>query len=161
MKYLIFIFLLISNIGFSQEINDLLQSRQFVIEANKMTDVEGRSSLAIKRLCFILIDSTQAIIQWTSNGDNNGLGGITIRGEIKDYNYSSSNIEKEEQYLVHLICEMDEGRVKSEINAEIYSKSHAEAVLSNQTSSIFVPQKMKFQGKLVPLQDSNVIIGSD
>lgn len=161
MKYLIFIFLLISSIGFSQEIDDLLQSRKFVIEASKITDVEGRSSPAIKKLCFILIDSTQAVVQWTSDGDNNGLGGITIRGEIKDYNYSYSNIEKEVQYVVHLKCDMDEGRVKSEINVEIYSKSHAEAVLSNQTSSIFVPQKMKFLGRLVPLQDANVIIGSD
>ena len=161
MKYLIIFFLLISSLGFSQEIEDLLKSRKFVIEASKITDDEGNANAASRKLCFILIDTTRIIVQWMANCDNNGLGGITLDGEIESFILSTNKSEKETQHLLDMACNMDDGRVKSEIKVEIYDRSHANATLSNQTTSIFIPEQMKFLGRLVPLQDSNVIIGSE
>ena len=161
MKYIIFIFLLISNIGFSQEVDDLLKTREFVLEAHKITDASGISNSTSRRLCFILIDATRIIIQWISNSDNNGLGGITIDGKIDNYTVSTNNLNSETQHLLNIRCEMDNGRVQSVINVEIFSKSHAEATIKNQSSSIFVPEQMTLLGRLVPLGESKVIIGAD
>jgi hypothetical protein len=161
MKYIIFIFLLISSIGFSQEIDDLLKSREFVLEAHKITDPSGISNTASRRMCFILIDATKIIVQWMGTSDNNGLGGITINGKIDNYTVSTNNLDSETQHLVNIKCALDDGRVQTEINVEIFNKSHAEATIRNQTASIFVPEQMTFLGRLVPLSESKVIIGSD
>ena len=159
MKYLIFL-LLISSIGYTQEIKDILKTRQFVLEATKTTDEEGQENTTSRKLCFILIDSSSIVIQWIADCDNNGLGGITMHGIIANYELIKNKIKKETQHIVNLKCDLDQGRVNSEIVIEIYNRSHADATLKNYSSSIFVPKQMKFLGKVVPLQSSKVMIGS-
>jgi len=159
MKYLIF-FLLVSTIGYAQEIEDILKTKQFVLEANKITDDEGNTNAAVRKLCFILVDSTNIVIQWVSDYDNNGFGGITIGGNINSFEHTENKIEKETQHILTLSCETDQGRVKSELVIEIYNKSHADATLKNSTPSIFVPKEMRFLGRLVPLHSSKVVVGA-
>ena len=159
MKHLFFL-LFISTIGYSQELEDILKTKQFVLEANKISDDEGKLDASSKRLCFILIDSSKIVVQWIAGCDNNGLGGITMHGIINSYSFSKSNINKEIQHILNLDCEMDEGRVKSEIIIEMHNKSHADAVLKNSSASIFIPKEMTFLGKIVPLQTSKVMVGS-
>lgn len=161
MKALIILFLFLINIGYTQEIEELLESRKFVLEAQKITDEEGLVNPANKKLCFVLLDSSAIIVQWIANCDNNGLGGITMRGEITSFKMNKQKIDKETQYSISLNCKLDEGRVNGDLNMEIFSKSHATAFLVNNTSSIFVPKEMKIQGKIVPLEFSKVVVGSD
>jgi hypothetical protein len=161
MRYIIYFFLLISTTTFSQDIEEMLNKRKFILQASKITDNEGNVTTTSRKFCFILVDTSRIVVQWTASSDNNGLGGITIHGRIIDYEFSASSIEKEIRHLLKLKCEMDEGRVKSEIMIEIFNKSHAEASLTNQTPSIFVPEMMKFLGKLIPLVYSAVLIGAD
>lgn len=160
MKSLFIIFLFLFNAGFSQEIEEILKSRQFVLEASKITDNEGLVNPANKKLCFVLLDSSKIVVQWIANCDNNGLGGITMKGEVISFDLKKEQIDKESQYTVMINCLMDQGRVKSDLKIEIYSKSHANAVLHNNTSSHFVPKEMKILGKIVPIQSSNVLVGS-
>jgi hypothetical protein len=160
-KGLFILFLFLINTGFSQEIEDILKSRKFVLEAQKITDDEGLANSANRKLCFVLLDSSDIIVQWVANCDNNGLGGITMRGEITSFEMKKQKIKKETQYSISLNCKMDDGRVNGEMDIEIYSKSHADAILKNNTSSIFVPKEMKILGKIVPLELSNVMIGSN
>jgi hypothetical protein len=159
MKY-IFLLLMISTIGYSQEVEDIIKTKKYVLEANKVTDEEGKIKTTIRRQCFILIDSTSIIIQWVSEFDNNGLGGITIAGDLTSYEQTVNSNDKETLHTITISCEMDRGRVNSELVLEIYSRSHAEAELKNSSNSIFVPDEMKFLGKLVPLASSKVVIGA-
>ncbi len=161
MKALFILFVFLINTGFSQEIEDVLKSRKFVLEAQKVTDDEGLANPANRKLCFVLLDSSKIIVQWVANCDNNGLGGITMRGEVTSFEMKKQKIKKETQYSIALNCKMDNGRVDGDMNIEIYSKSHANATLKNSTSSIFVPKEMKILGKIVPLESSKVMIGSN
>ena len=160
-KNLVILFLFLFNTGYSQEIEDILKSRKFVLQAQKITDGEGLTNPANRRLCFVLLDSSKIIVQWIANCDNNGLGGITMKGEATSFEMKKQKIKKETQYTLSLNCKMDDGRVNGDLNIVIYSKSHAEAILINNTSSIFVPKEMKILGKIVPLHSSNVVIGSN
>ena len=159
-KALVIIFLFLFSAGYSQEIEDILKSRQFVLEASKITDDEGLASPANKKLCFVMLDSSRIVVQWIADCDNNGLGGITMKGEVTSFDLKKERIKKETQYTVMLNCIMDKGRVKGDLKIEVYSKTHADAVLINNTSSLFVPKEMKILGKIVPLQSSKVIVGS-
>jgi hypothetical protein len=159
-KTLVILFVFLISTGYSQEIEDILKSRKFVLEAQKITDNEGLANPANKKLCFVLLDSSEIIVQWIANCDNNGLGGITMRGKITSFNLKKQKIKKETQYSIELNCTLDDGRVTGDMNIEIYSKSHANAILINNTSSIFIPKEMKILGKIVPLESSNVMIGS-
>jgi hypothetical protein len=159
MKYLVF-FLLISTISYSQEIEDILNTKKFVLKATKITDDEGKSYTSISKLSFIMIDSTEIIVQWVSDFDNNGLGGITIGGNITNYEHTYQEIDNETQHVISINCEMDRGRVKSNLVFEIYSKSHADANLKNASSSIFVPEEMKFLGRIIPIESAKVVIGA-
>lgn len=161
MKTLVILFIFLINTGYSQEIEDILKSRKFVLEAQKITDDEGLANPANKKLCFVLLDSSEIIVQWIANCDNNGLGGITMKGKITSFEMQKQKIKKETQYSISLNCIMDEGRVKGDMNIEIYSKSHADAILINSTSSIFIPKEMKILGKIVSLENSKVVIGSN
>ncbi len=161
MKALFILFLFLINTGFSQEIEDILKSRKFVLEAQKITDDGGLANPANRKLCFVMLDSSEIIVQWVANCDNNGLGGITMRGEITSFEIKKQKIKKETQYSISLNCKMDDGRVNGDMDIEIYSKSHANAILKNKTSSIFVPKEMKILGKIVSLESSNVKIGSN
>ena len=159
-KALGIIFLFLFSTGYSQEIEDILKSRQFVLEASKITDNEGLVNPANKKLCFVMLDSSRIVVQWIADCDNNGLGGITMKGEITSFDLKKEQINKEDQYTVMANCVMDNGRVKGDLKIEIYSKSHANAVLLNNTSSLFVPKEMKILGKIVPIQYSKVLVGS-
>ena len=161
MKALIILFLFLINTGFSQEIEDVLKSRKFVLEAQKITDDEGLANPANRKLCFVLLDSSDIIVQWVANCDNNGLGGITMRGEVTSFEMKKQKIKKETQYSISLNCKMDDGRVNGNMDIEIYSKNHANVILKNNTTSIFVPKEMKIFGKIVPLESSKVMIGSN
>lgn len=159
MKALFILFIFFFTTGYSQEIEDVLKSRKFVLEAQKITDNEGLVNPANKKLCFVLLDSSKIVIQWIANCDNNGLGGITMRGEVTSFDLKKEQIQKETQYTILLNCVMDMGRVKGDLNIVVHSKSHANAVLINNTSSLFIPKEMKLLGKIVSLQSSRVEIG--
>lgn len=163
MKYLavILILYLVLNSGYAQEIEDILNSRQFVLEASKITAKSGNLGPSSRKLCFIMIDSSKIVVQWIANCDNNGLGGMTIKGDITNFNISRSEIKKETLHVVNLDCTLDEGRVKSNITMDIFTANHAEATLKNVTTSIFVPELMNFKGSITPLELSNIQIGSD
>lgn len=159
MKYLVFL-LLVSTFSYSQEAEDIINTKKFVLEANKVTDEKGKAYPAVRRQCFIMIDSTSIIIQWISEFDNNGLGGITIAGNINGFKHDIHKNDKETQHILNITCDTDQGRVKSNLVLEIYNKSHAEAFLKNSSSSIFIPEEMRFLGKLIPLQSSKIVIGA-
>ena len=160
-KALVILLLFLVSSGYSQDIGEILESRKFVLEAQKITDNEGLANPANRKLCFVMVDSSEIIIQWIANCDNNGLGGITMRGEITSFDMKKQKIKKETQYSITMKCDMDNGRVNGDLSMEIYSKSHADAILINHTSSIFVPKEMKILGKIVPLEYSKVVIGSN
>ena len=159
MKYFIF-FILLSTLGYSQEVEDIIKTRKFVLEANKVTDEQGMAKTTVRRQCFVLIDSTKAIVQWVSEFDNNGLGGITLGGDILEFEHTINNLNKETLHSLKMTCEMDQGRVKSKLVIKIYSKSHAEARLENTSASIFLPKEINFLGKIVPFESSKVVIGA-
>ena len=101
------ILLFLFNLGFTQEIEDLLSSRKFVLEAQKSTDEEGLVSQAMRKLCFIRLDSNDVVIQWISDCDNNGLGGITLHGDILKFEIEKQEIDNEIQHKVHMDCKME------------------------------------------------------
>jgi len=68
----------------SSTISNLLESRNFVFEANNLRTSGGRSSRVPSEINFIMVDSSMATIQIGSYNKQgiNGLGGVTLKGSI-------------------------------------------------------------------------------
>lgn len=87
-----------------KEINDLkitrvynlLESRKFVLEADYLSSLGTSKTPVNSTLNFILLDSTEAVVQVGSHDHigYNGLGGITLEGYVRDYEVSKTNNSK-------------------------------------------------------------------
>ncbi len=77
-----------------KEVAKLVESKQFVFEADQIIDRQGNIYPANSSINFIKVDSNHAVFQFGSAATIgiNGLGGVTIEGEISNF-----KIEKNEK----------------------------------------------------------------
>jgi hypothetical protein len=85
-----------------KEVSIVVESRRFVFEAEQIIDRESNTYPANSSINFIKVDSNKAVFQLGSAAviGVNGLGGITIEGEITNYKVEKN--EKNGYYYIVL-----------------------------------------------------------
>ena len=74
----------------------LIESKQFVFEANQVQNREGVTMPVTSSINFVIVDRDTVVFQTGTTGGNpglNGAGGVTLEGTITDYkaDYNEKN----------------------------------------------------------------------
>lgn len=133
-----------------QQVKSLIDSREFVLEANYLS---GRSGVLIpvtSNLNFIMVDSAKSVIQIGSPSGigYNGVGGVTDEGKVTKYEVK----ETKGGYSLKLYT-------SSSLNSftiffTINSDGHATARLSGVRGGV-----LTYHGDIVPVEESFVYQG--
>lgn len=131
----------------------MVEHRRFVLEAHQLRDKRGNTVNVQSLINFVAIDSTNGVIQVGSNSyvGLNGVGGITVEGNIS--NYQSSHNEKNGSYNVGYVIMTTSGTY--DVHMVIFPGGQAEATIGSAW-----PGKLNYIGRLVPPAVSKVYKGS-
>jgi len=135
------------------ETKALLDSRKFVLEADYLIDKSGKRISADQSLNFIMIDSTQAMLQngKTAGQGANGVGGVSLSGNINSWKVETN--EKKKTLNLQMNVLTDNGFLTVFMNISIGHNTQA-SVNGNQWLEMY-----RYEGRLVPLEESGVYKG--
>lgn len=131
----------------------MVSAKQFVLEADYLSNQYGTRVVVNSTLNFIIVDTTRGTIQTASMsgvGGPNNMGGITADGSITQYELTRS--PKNGGYGVRLMIMTSVGVY--DIFFSISGDGTATATLGGNWGG-----KLNFHGKLVPLGVSRVYKG--
>jgi len=136
-----------------KETSAMLNSKRFVLEADFLSNQYGYRSIANSNLNFIMVDSTEAVIQTGNNVGigYNGVGGITAKGNIT--RWAVTRNEKKKTISVEINVSTSIGFFQVFMNISASGKTTA--TLSSNWAG-----KLIYDGRLVPLDDSYAFKGS-
>lgn len=136
-----------------QRTKELINSRQFVLEADWLSGKGGQRIPVTSNLNFISVDSANVVIQ-TSNSSrlgSNGLGGITAEGTLS--NWEEYVHEKNKTFSITF--EVTSRRGIYTLFLDVSASGEASATLSGIYAG-----RLVYQGRLLALEDSRVFIGT-
>jgi hypothetical protein len=135
-------------------VSAMVEYSQFVLEANTLKDKRGNSLNVSSNLNCIAADSLNGVIQVGSNSyiGSNGVGGVTVQGQIADYKYTKN--EKNGTYTITYYLRTPVGSYDVRISA--YPDSRANADVRSTTWG----DKLSYSGFLVPPGISRVYKGT-
>lgn len=133
-------------------IKELTEDRSFVLEAHSISGRRVVSCQVSPVTDFVMVEGNQVVFQTGNNFGfgYNGLGGITIQGEIKDYEIISGK-KNSISFLLHF-SESVFGH--SSLNIDINESGFATARMIGLHRS-----RINFQGQFVPMENSLVFEG--
>lgn len=136
-----------------QQTQALLDSRDFVLEADFLQDRYGNRVFVSSIINFIAIDSTEAVIQIGSNHSfgPNGLGGVTAKGKITNWELKTNEKNKSFRLTVNVMTNIG----LYDVNFSISASGRATALLTGLRRG-----NLSFEGNLIPLQESYVFEGN-
>lgn len=131
---------------------NMIDSMNFVLEANYLSNQYGRRIPVTSSLNFIMVDSTNAVLQ---TGRNNGIGYNGVGGVTAEGNISNWKVKKDEKHKSFFI-QMD---VMSNIGIytvfmDVYSSGKATARLSG-----LGPGELIWDGYIVPNEETRTFKG--
>lgn len=134
----------------SQELlMDLVKDQSFVLEASTLT---GRYNqrMVNPSTNFVKVEGNQVLVQTAFNAGMgyNGLGGVTVRGTIKDY-----QVTERKGGVTVFIQFSDPVLGLSSLNLNLQSNGNATALVSNWGN------RATFQGQVVPAELARVYRG--
>jgi hypothetical protein len=135
-------------------VDTMVVNRQFVLEANYLSNKTGARINVNSTINFIAVDSSEITIQLASMsgiGGSNGMGGITADGTISQYEITRTGKDKS-GYNIHILAMTHVGTY--DIFLYISPNGNTDATISGNTSG-----RLNYYGKLVPLQKSRVFKG--
>ncbi len=134
----------------AQQFNEtkaIISNKSFVIQADYLSNQYGYRNFVNSDLNFIMVDSTEAVIQTGRNAGigYNGVGGITTDGNITSWKVITNEKNKT------LNVEMSVFSIIGYFNVMMYvsSDGSATATLTGNYAG-----SLTFSGKLVPLSES-------
>ena len=138
----------------SAVVDAMVSQHRFVLEANSLRNKQGEPLQVTSALNFVASDSLSGVLQI---GDDagigpNGVGGITVEGEISDYNYTQN--ERNGTYNISYILRTPVGTYDVRMTA--FPNSRAEATISNATWG----GRITYSGNLIPPGLSRVYKGN-
>jgi hypothetical protein len=131
----------------------VINSKQFVLEANYLDNLKGRRSVVLPTLNFIKVDSaTNSVIQIGSNRGlgYNGVGGVTAEGRLTRYEVSRNDKKKTIHVSMSLISNIGLYDILLDVDAE----NRAVAVVTGLERG-----RLQYEGNIVPLEESSVYQG--
>jgi len=134
-----------------QVVDSMISQRRFVLEADYISGKTGSRIPVTSTLNFIIIDSTEAVIQLGSLSGigYNGVGGITVEGNITKYEMSKKQEKKGVSYNITIYIMSNIGIY--DIRFWISSSGLADASLRGNTSGV-----LNYSGNLVPIYKSRI-----
>lgn len=132
--------------------DSLLQNKSFVLEANYLENQYGMRRPVVSALNFIMIDSSNVVLQTGSNrlSGSNGVGGATAEGSVKDLNIVKN--PKNHTFWLRFTVMTNIGVY--DVDMTIYSSSYARATISGLTRG-----KLVYDGRIEALYNSRVYKG--
>ncbi len=129
-----------------------IEAKQFVLEANFLSDKYGQRLVVDPSLNFVGIDIEKSAFQFGNGSDigYNGVGGITVEGSANNYKMSQN---KKGMYTIDFQVSATAGTIF--VVLSVSPTGAADATISGNTS-----QKLIYSGTLVPLGESRVYKGS-
>lgn len=136
-----------------QSYKDMIENRDFVLEADYLQDRRGNRVFVSNTINFVAIDSTTAIIQVGSNYriGPNGVGGVTAKGKITSWKLSEN--EKNKSFNLFTTVMTPIGIY--DLQFSISSSGYSTALLTGLTMG-----ELTFEGNVEPYSDSSVYEGS-
>jgi hypothetical protein len=135
-------------------LDSLLNSRQFVLEADYLQNFRGERISVVSNLNFIKLTGTRGILQTGSNSGmgSNGVGGVTAEGDIGYWKLTKN--PKNHSYYVHfnLMTSLGPFDVSLSVNAD----NNANATISGITAG-----NLTWSGHLNTLNNSSVFKGTN
>ncbi len=132
----------------------LIENRQFVLKARFLSNQTGERIPVNDDLNFIVIDSTEITIQIASTmgiGGPNGLGGITTRGSISQFEIQRIGRNKE-SYNIRILAMTSIGSY--DIFLSISPTSNTDASISGTGRG-----RLNYHGVIVPVKGSRIYKG--
>jgi hypothetical protein len=133
-------------------IDSMLQRRSFVIEADYLENRYGERRPVQSNLNFIMVDSSNVVLQTGSDRINgsNGVGGVTAEGNVRDLNI----VKNTKNYSFNLRFTIVTTIGIYDVDMTIYSNQLAKATITGLTSG-----KLVYNGRIKNLYDSQVYRG--
>ncbi|MFB6318355.1 DUF4251 domain-containing protein [Saccharicrinis sp. FJH54] len=131
---------------------DMLHNRDFVLEADHLMDKWGNRAWVSSSINFVMVDSTEAVIQIGSNYrlGPNGVGGVTAKGKITKWSVKEN--PKNASFFVQM-------NVMTGIGIYDVSFSISAGGISTASVTGLRPGRLTFEGDVVPLEYSGVFEG--
>ncbi len=131
---------------------NLLESRQFVLEALYLSNRIGSRVAVSSTLNFIACDSEQATLQIgrVQAAGYNGVGGVTAEGPVTRWKITSNS--KNKNYLIYMATTTNVGVY--DISISVDYRGYATATITGLSSG-----SLTFEGNIVALKDSGVYKG--
>jgi hypothetical protein len=137
-----------------QKTLNLVNRLNFVLKTDYLLDKQGSQVAVDSKINFILVDTTNAVIQIGSGYDvgDNGVGGITAEGKMTDWKIRVNNKHKSIYFSFNL------STLKYRFNVVILidSDGKSKAYLSSMQKG----SSISFIGTIVPLRGSGIYKGS-
>lgn len=134
--------------------NQLIKSRRFVLEADKLSNRYGQSAYVSSNINFILVDSSNAVIQIGSHSGigANGVGGVTAEGRITNYEVS----QKDDKDFIRVNMSVSTALGVFDVRFYINPSTSSSAELSSAVRG----GNLTFTGDIKPIQSASIYQGS-
>jgi ABC-type microcin C transport system duplicated ATPase subunit YejF len=132
----------------------MVENRQFVLEANYLSNQYGERQIVSSNINFIAVDSSKITIQLaslTGIGGANGMGGVTADGTISQFRVEKVGKDRK-GYSIRIMAMTHIGSY--DITFFITQGGNADATITGTTRG-----KLNYHGTLVPLAVSKVYKG--
>lgn len=129
----------------------MVENRQFVLEANYLSNQYGERIVVSSMINFIAVDSSRITIQLASLsgiGGANGMGGVTADGRITRFEVAKVGKYKD-GYNIRIIAMTHIGTY--DITFNIYPSAYADATISGNNRG-----RLNYHGRLIPPKMSKV-----
>ena len=137
----------------------VLNFKEFILEANYLQGRRGEIVPVRSNINFIRVQDTKGILQTGSTNDgfsrranDNGIGGVTIEGNISNYNVKRNTKSLTHNVTFHLISSLG----TFYINMNIMPDNTASATITGARST-----NLTWKGTLVAPFNSNVFRGNE
>lgn len=132
-------------------LEQMMKTRNFILEADNLRQEASRSYNVQPNLNFVKVNDDNAVIQMgsTTGVGFNGLGGITIEGDVTDYELDTSD----GNYNVNFTVDSPSGFF------DVFVDTSDPQIAEARVSSIRGNQ-ITFSGKLVPPSSASVTTGT-
>ena len=129
-----------------------IDDKQFVLEALFLADKRGQRIVVDPVLNFIGVNGDKSAFQFANGVDigYNGLGGLTVEGNVSNY---QTSISKKGVHSIEFRISASIGSIF--VSMTVSPTGQADATISGNTST-----KLKYSGNLLPSSESRVYKGS-
>ncbi|HAH23476.1 MAG TPA: hypothetical protein DCL77_06930 [Prolixibacteraceae bacterium] len=135
-----------------QSVKDMIENKDFVLEANFLQDRYGRRYPVNNGINFVSVDSTEAVIQVGSNTriGANGVGGVTAKGKITSWKLTENKRKNSFGLRINVMTPIG----FYDVFFSILPSGQATAQLTGLRSG-----SLTFDGNIVPIENSTVYEG--